>query len=318
MKISGVFSAVLIFLVLCTAPSGAGVKAASYKNVFKPYYGPGGTVLIAIRSFTLGDKEKVLAVDPYTFGTSIADASEASASREVPFALLGKTPFMKALEKYSSPDGKTQNSGITHADCAGGGLFLTVDMCPSKNEFDRELFTATESVNPGSPVPVALAVSGLWIKKHEEDFNWIVGEKKAGRLAVTWINHTYSHPYTPGKPNTENFLLTPGVDFEWEVLGAESVLIEHGEVPSPFFRFPGLVSNDGLVSRLKALSLIPVGTDAWTAKGEEPKDCSIILVHGNGNEPGGIKKLLGFYEKNSDAFSKGTLKLLPLEDAFGK
>lgn len=312
--------AILLLLSLSlTAPSvAAAVKVASYKNIFKPYYGTDKKMRVAIRSFTYGEEKKLLVVDPYTFDTVIADAGSADTSGEVPAVLLNKTPFMKALERYASPDGKLQNSGITRGECDTNGFFLTVDLCPSRKEFDQELFTATAGITPVAPAPVAIAASGLWIERHKKEFDWIVNEEKAGRLKVTWVNHTYSHPYDPRKPNIENFLLTPGADLEEEALREEAALIEHGEVPSPFFRFPGLVSSDGLLLKLKALSLIPIGADAWIAKREAPKKCSIILVHGNGNEPEGIQMLLEFFEKNRDDFKKDGKRLLPLKDAFRK
>lgn len=293
-------------------------KVAAYANSFTPYYAKDKKIRIAIRRFTYGAKEKLLVVDPYTFDTFITDAASIDTSQEVKRDALSRTPFVRALERYTAPDGKLHNSGIVKGEDETGGLFLTVDLCPSRKEFDKELFTSTMELDPKTPAPVALAISGLWIERHRDDFDWIVKEEKAGRLAVTWVNHTYSHPYNPRKRNIENFLLTPGTDFEKEALREEAVLIEHGEVPSPFFRFPGLVSSDELLLKLKGLSLIPIGANAWIAKGEVPKKGSIILVHGNGNEPEGIKRLLEFFDKNRDGFKKGDLRLLPLKDAFQK
>jgi hypothetical protein len=33
---------------------------------------------------------------------------------------------------------------------------------------------------------------------------------------------------------------------------------------------------------------VPVGSDAWLAKGQRPTEGSIVLVHGNGTEPIGV------------------------------
>ena len=65
-----------------------------------------------------------------------------------------------------------------------------------------------------------------------------------------------------------------------------------GMVPSVFFRFPGLVSSRALFDRVVAHGLVPVGSDAWLAKGQRPTEGSIVLVHGNGNEPIGIEDFL--------------------------
>jgi len=48
--------------------------------------------------------------------------------------------------------------------------------------------------------------------------------------------------------------------------------------------------------------LIPVGSNAWLAKGEEPKDGSIILVHGNSNEHSGIEKAMVLLEQHRFKF----------------
>jgi hypothetical protein len=123
------------------------------------------------------------------------------------------------------------------------------------------------------------------------------------------VNHSGSHPYDPEAPLARNFLLTPGIDFVSEVLSTERLLLARGLLPSVFFRFPGLVADEKLVRKLRELSLIPVGSDAWLAKGDIPKRGSIILVHGNGNEPQGIMKALPLLRKS------GQVKFLPLNEA---
>ena len=94
------------------------------------------------------------------------------------------------------------------------------------------------------------------------------------------------------------------------MLATEQLLIENGLTPSPFFRFPGLVADAGLLTRLRQLWLIPIGSDAWLAKGEVPVNGSFILVHGNGNEPQGVRKLLSLMH------GRGFPRLLPLREAF--
>ena len=93
-------------------------------------------------------------------------------------------------------------------------------------------------------------------------------------------------------------------------------MLEQGIIPSSFFRFPGLISNQQLIAELRAMSLIPVGSNAWLACGQNPKPGSIILVHGNGNEPKGIELLLTFYQERKEDLEKGALVLLPLREAF--
>jgi peptidoglycan/xylan/chitin deacetylase (PgdA/CDA1 family) len=113
-------------------------------------------------------------------------------------------------------------------------------------------------------------------------------EDARGALAITWTNHTYTHPYKKGVAEDENFLLTPGVDPDFEIEETEKLLIANGGVPSVYFRFPGLVSSSELMKSVAAHHLISLGADAWLALAQTPRDGSIILVHPNGNEPKGL------------------------------
>jgi len=189
-----------------------------------------------------------------------------------------------------------------------------VDMCPSSKPIERAFFQylAELSRPSGRRTPVAISISGKWLMTHGDEFAWMVGLAREGRLAITWVNHSLTHPYYPKEPLNRNFLLAPGIDFDREVLETERLLLENGQVPAPFFRFPGLVADERLIKRLRELALIPVGSDAWLAKGELPHKGSIILVHGNGNEHSGIVMALRLFKERSD----GDMKLLPLPDAF--
>lgn len=303
---------VLSFVLFLSSHVSAKEMIRGYHAIFRPYYDGRGRLRIAIREFGEA-KKKLLIIDPATFETSIIDETSVNFKTRPDDRTIRRTSFIKALYRYTAPDKKIQNSGITGA---AKGLFLTVDMCPSKKTFDKDLFVSTINANTSkAPVPVAIAVSGLWIERHREDFEWILNEEKLKKLSVTWVNHTYSHPYDEGKPLEENFLLKPGVNFEEEVLKDEIILLKNGITPSPFFRFPGLVSDDKLLEKLRALSLIPIGSNAWLAKDEAPKDGSIILVHGNGNEEEGVKRLKEFYSGKNQLKN---IQLLPLRDAFGK
>ena len=81
-----------------------------------------------------------------------------------------------------------------------------------------------------------------------------------------------------------SFMLTRGLDPDYEILETERLLIANGGTPSVFFRFPGLVSSSALMQAVRRHHLISIGADAWLAKGQKPGPGSIILVHPNGNE----------------------------------
>ncbi|MBI5827013.1 MAG: polysaccharide deacetylase [Deltaproteobacteria bacterium] len=318
LKFWAVIAALVTASVLRCAPLEANGGILNYRAVFKPCYGAKDAVKIALREFERNGSSRVLIVDTASFQTEEVDASTIDFNREVEKKVWRKTPFASALYRYTAGrDGLIHNDGIIRAEAATPGVFLTVDMCPSKRSFNRDLFASTIAL-PVKDRPIAIAVSGLWIERHRDEFNWIVEEARSNRLSVTWVNHSYSHPYRKGVPDEKNFLLSEGVDLDKEALGLEVLLLENGLLPSPFFRFPGLVSDRRALERLRALSLIPVGADAWLAKGRMPGPGSIILVHGNGNENRGIEKLINFYEEKKEDFKEGRLTLKPLKDAFAR
>lgn len=289
---TAVFSAVFMLLVIASPVVAAG-PVSSYLPIFTPCHDRNGTVQLAIRQFVQDGVNQLLLVNPLTLETTVAESSHTSAVSSQELEAVGQSPFVKVLERFVNQP-NLQNAGLNHAESPQDGFFLSVDLCPSKRPFEQEMFAAVAELagKTGGPVPVAVAITGQWLSRHPADVAWLKGEIARGRLAVTWVNHSYSHPYDPKKPDRFNFLLGMGVNFEEEVLATEKALLENGLIPSPFFRFPGLISDRTLLNKLRRLSLIPVGSDAWLAKGEAAKNGSIVLVHGNGNEPSGIRKLL--------------------------
>lgn len=294
----------------------AGGSIARYQAVFQPFLLDGHT-LIAFRTFERNGAAKILAIDPDTLETSEMAAGRIDFKAPVEESSLSATPFHKALSRHTALPCPLQNDGLTESDTSVCGSFLTVDLCPSVMPFEKRLFEGLIDLwrDRGEPAPVGLAVTGVWADRHEEELQWLIGQVRERKLRITWINHSYNHPYDRDKALDETFLLTPGTNFEEEILSTEILLLEHDLVPSVFFRFPGLVSNCDLIRRLKALSLIPVGSRAWLAKGETPVEGSIILVHGNGNEPAGIDMLLDLFHTQKDAFTRGGLTLQPLNAA---
>jgi len=308
---SALLALVLVIPLLSdAAPACAAAEAqiTGYRVVRYLVRDTAGRQRLAIRSFNRDGVPHLLVVDPASFASFDLPAAQlATEGASAEHALAG-TPLGRALQSSTAAPYPLQNDGATRAEVPLTGVCLTVDLCPSKRPFERELFDALAT--GAAPVPVAVAVTGAWLLSHPEELLYLKRESAAGRLAVTWVNHSFHHPYEPQVPLARTFLLTPGTDFDAEVLEVEKLLLARGLVPSPFFRFPGLVSDAATVKRLRELSLIPIGADAWLAKGEHPKKGSFILVHGNGNEPKGIKLILPMLRS-------GELTLMPLSAAFG-
>jgi hypothetical protein len=268
---------------------------------------------IALRSFTQAGSVWQLLVDPKTLVTTVQPARE-----ETPITLEGLEPsrWVEALGAARQHDASLQDSGLTHVLPVESGVVLTMDLCPSHKHFDFAVLQRVLDVfSPEErPVPIALAVSGVWLQDHADDLARL--QKLDGTsLTITWINHSMHHRYAPRAPLTQNFLLEPGTDVRNEVLEAEVAMLERGMTPSIFFRFPGLVSEPALVETVTALGLVSVGSDAWLAKGERPSKGSIVLIHGNGNEPRGVEDFLSLLTRERRAISQRQFLLLDLRES---
>ena len=269
----------------------------------------GGGELVGLRRLRIDGLVHYLVVDPKDLSTALVPASQLSVEKRSLEDLRSdfeSTPYMKALARAESRKKPQQDAGIAHSLPTEQGVVLTVDLCPSPRPLDRALFTqvidAFKEVE--RPVPIGISITGVWMSRHPRDVRWLRERVEAGDLSVTWINHSYHHAFDPRRPPSRNFLLTPGVNLDAEVLRAEEAMIEHGLLPSVFFRFPGLVSDESVFERVISKGLIPTGSDAWLAKGQVPKAGSIVLIHGNGNELAGVRAFLKLMRRE-----RGQIKL---------
>jgi len=279
-------SVLTILFLLLTLPSHA-AHVTHYTAVKPACYGHHAI----IRSFTLDGKRKQLVVDTDTLQTAIQDVIRTKGHP------CHNTHYTTLLDQATSTPYPLTNDGITHQHAKAPTL--TTDLCPSsKRGFERRLYESLIHYFK-HPIPVTLFITKRWINRHPVALEQFRTWERSGQLAITWGNHTAYHHYHPGKPLRENFVLSPEENLTQDVLNLEIALIERGITPSVFFRFPGLVSDRQSIETIRTLGLIPIGSDAWIAKGQKPKHGSIILVHGNKNEPKGVDMLLKMIENKS-------------------
>ena len=183
-------------------------------------------------------------------------------------------------------------------------IAVTIDLCPSSKPFNKELFDYLDSLSKklGYPIPVAICPSGTWILKHSDELAKIKGLD----LNITWVNHSYSHPID------HDFLNNPKVNFKYEVEENLKVFQNYGLIPSKYFRFPGVRSNRKRLKELEEMGCIPLGANAWLAKGQKIKNGSIILVHGNGNEPQGCVMLIQYLNEHEQELIDGKIKIISI------
>ena len=287
--------------LFCLSVTGFFNRAAAQQNFLKitnyrVYYGWAHNYpqdWLIMRRFEENGKDYLLIVNPQTLQSKV---NESSFYQVKPMTLaetrvfFKNTPYEKAIRKSEKQSIDIQDAGIERGLPTETGISLTADLCPSHKPLDRRIFTDmfAEFKKIERPVPIALSVSGLWMLKHAADLAWLKKLYNEGQIRITWVNHSYNHRVSKTAPLKENFLLEPGTDIGYEVLATEQLMLKNGLMPSAFFRFPGLISDQQLVYKITDYGLIPIGSDAWLAKGQQAKNGSIVLIHGNGNEPVGV------------------------------
>ncbi len=255
---------------------------------------------VSLREFNDGKSVKILAVNVDSLKT---DVFNKDIIIEKKFN-ISDSKYKKLLRKSISDE--LQNGGIKN----GGTdkFFLTVDLCPSSKKEPFELGIIEKFMKKGHK-DIGFAVSGRWIIKNQKYLNWIKEKISEGKLKVIWINHSFNHFYDSKLPLDKNFLLKKGTNIEFEILEVEKILLKNGIIPSVFIRYPGLVADYKLRKKVaERYGLIALGSDSWLAKGELPTEGSIILIHGNKNEPKGIKIFEKILERDLEFMSLLDLK----------
>ncbi|SDH85730.1 hypothetical protein SAMN05192573_11364 [Mucilaginibacter gossypii] len=294
----------LIFALFCTSTIFIEQTSAQtvYRKIgnYKVYYGWAHNYpqdWMILRRFDNEGRNYLLMVNPQTLETKINESSFYQIkpmTMEQAREFFKSTPYQKALSKAEKQSVNIQDAGIESGIPKQTGISLTADLCPSHRPLDKRIFTDifTEFKKVERPVPIALSITGIWMRQHPQDLAWLKQMQANREIYITWINHSFNHRVSLKAPLKENFLLEPGTDISYEVLETEQAMLRNGLLPSVFFRFPGLVSDQQLVYRITGFGLIPVGTDAWLAKGQQPQNGSIVLIHGNGNEPVGVNDFI--------------------------
>jgi hypothetical protein len=297
----------------------------TYLNIsnYKVYYGWAHHFpqdWMVIRQFENNGKNYLFLVNPQTLQTKIDEASFYEVkpmTYNVARAYFRTTPYIKAIDKAEKQSKNIQDAGIESGLPKETGISLTADLCPSHRPLDRVIFTDIyqEFQKVETPVPVALSITGVWMRQHQTDLQWLKQLQKEHEIYITWINHSYNHRVSTKLPLKENFLLEAGTDINYEVLETEKAMLKNGLLPSVFFRFPGLVSDQQLVYKITDFALIPIGTDAWLAKGQASQPGSIVLIHANGNEPVGVNDFINLLKSKTQSIAKKQWLLYDLRES---
>jgi len=276
-----------------------------------------GSRIIAIRKVQLNSAPWYLIVDTGpTLGTYLVEAGEldraTQARLESPSCfesakdqLLERAYFDEALRHGPREE--------LHSTVA-----LTVDLCWSLRPYEEQFFDALPkmTLERGGRIWPVLFVSGRWIEQHPLEMESLIILSRQPGVTLLWGNHSYAHP------KSGEFMkdFSPE-EVREDTLRVENLLLEYGIVPSVYYRFPGLVHDRARLEAVLGLDLLPVDCDAWLACSHSgrapfclpPTHGSIILIHGNGNEPRGIEKFFEWQAENAP-WRFGPLPAFLIED----
>ena len=280
---------------------------------------------VVLRRWRQDGQARFLLLDPQTLETSVAKLAPEEV-RAVAWPVLQRqltnTAYGQTMLTEKHRDGQLQDAGIGRADTTERGFSLTIDLCPSAKPLTRPVFEAIiRAFGPEEkPIPVTITITGVWMTSHQPDLAYLRSLVSRGDLTITWVNHSYHHRFDPRRPLPVNFLLEPNTSLADEVLLNEQAMLQNGLLPSVFFRFPGLVSDKAVFDAVLDFGLLPIGSDAWLAKKQQPKQGSFVLIHANGNEPLGITDFIRLIRQKAPSIKNKTWLLyeLPRSVAAGR
>ncbi|MFV9866070.1 MAG: hypothetical protein AB8U77_07755, partial [Rickettsia conorii subsp. raoultii] len=251
-----------------------------------------GQLYTAIRSFERNNEHYFVIVNSSSLEVNIVAQHLCSYrkhdddGRYFSFKEVKSSNYYKALYLFNKIQDSNENQGLRNI-VGTQGCFLSIDLCPSNKKLEYDLFNKIlQASQDNHQINLLIAISGLWIVTHPEDFRWLQS-LQTHNIKITWVNHSFSHIFYNDRDMIGNFLLLPNTNIDHEILSTEKLLIDNGELPSPFFRFPGLVSNKKILDILTFYGLIQLGASAWIyklSKNDTVHNGDIILIHGNGNE----------------------------------
>lgn len=264
---------------------------------------PQGAVLAVRRAFAMdGQSYRLVNLCEGSYESFVVPADKLRAA-SVTSDLRG-TPLGKIRERLeaAAPAGKAITHGIPTN--LSKSACLTIDLCWSLRAVERDLFSLISEQAKTKKISATLFTSGRWIDQHPLDMQRLIKLGREPNVEIIWGLHSWAHPKQGGFMNE-----FPVDAFIADNLKMEQQYLNWGIVPTIFYRFPGLIHDETRLKATLGLDLLPIDCTSWLAmivnKEDGPfaqpvTDGSIILVHGNGNEPAGIPPLRVWINEHPD------------------
>ncbi len=290
-------------------------EATNFEECFRPFYNKEKNLRIITRSFDLDSLKYYVVANPFRLTSQVVAKDSLRVYKYAPVSVTMKSPLLVGMKLMKKGKAVYPVTGLTHGQKKEyPGVFLTIDICPTSKEINKIFFSELESLRfrDQKPIEIAVSLSGRWLEKHLEDFQWLLEKQRNKVFNITWINHSYSHPYLINVPADSNFFNLKDTDWQEDSFKMEAEFIKYNIPPPIYYRFPGLVSSKKLMKKVEKFNLLPIGTDAWIGKEQIPMPGSIVLVHGNGNEIWGTKGFVRLLAEHPE------WELLPLRETISE
>lgn len=185
-------------------------------------------------------------------------------------------------------------------------IAVTIDLCWSLRAYEESLFQSLAEVarrQQRALYPVVF-VSGRWLEQHPHEMDALLALDREPNVHIIWGLHSWIHPKEGAFLNG----LSPE-EVRRDTLRLERGLLEWGIVPTVYYRFPGLIHDATRLNAILELDLLPIDCSTWMAwvrpQRPEPfyhpvESGSIVLLHGNGNEPRGIDAFRRWLSEHGD------------------
>lgn len=274
---------------------------------------PRDTLVVALRRFLLNDERAVLLAHADNLNTYVVhEEALKQNARPARDEEIDRSVFINTLAHTREHVIDRIREDIIAKPAFS--FVLTVDLCQSRRRWDEDLFRRLIDLSNliDTPISIGVAITGRWALRHKSSFEALKRWSEQEKINIIWINHSMNHPLRQDRFGRYLFLTDRRVDFRDDVLSLEVLLLENGITPSIWFRFPGLVYDERVLSELNQLSLLPLDANVWLANTAGIEDGSVVLVHGNGNERSGLRKLFVELDAREKSFITGKTEILPV------